>query len=580
MAYLAFYRMFRPDTLDKVVRQEHIVKILKNQIESGKIGHAYLFCGPRGTGKTSVAKIFARAINCEHPVNGSPCGRCAACRALSEGGNLDISEIDSASNNGVDEMRDLREKVQYPPVAGRYKVYIIDEVHMLTASAFNAVLKTLEEPPAHAVFILATTEPQKIPATILSRCMRFDFKLIPRADLEGLLKDVLGKVGKRFEDEAVSAIARAAAGSARDALSIADMCVSYSSGALTYADVNAVLGSADFYKIAEFCRLVLFEDAGGALSCAEEIFAGGKSAGVFIKDILSFLNGVAVAKMCRNAGEILSLPDEMFSAVSDISRSADGHRILRVTEIFVKAESDMRYAADPRVVLETAVMRAALPFADYNIDSLISRVSALEKRIEGAVPREGGSSEKERASRTQAVEQRQVGQMRTAAPDGVQTDFLHSGGKAEAFYAPEAEEIKAGARASERSKRPSLTEISTDPFAASSPAAAEPAAKRGGGSVLAELLRALRTTHKNAVLFTLCSDLGYALQDGKHVFTTDNETVYRAITRQDNAKLLGEILSGFGVLEYEVRLEGKDDPLSKAIDALKSNFGGTDINIK
>ena len=172
MAYLAFYRMFRPDTLDKVVRQEHIVKILKNQIESGKIGHAYLFCGPRGTGKTSVAKIFARAINCEHPVNGSPCGKCATCRALSEGSNLDISEIDAASNNGVDEMRDLREKVQYPPVAGKYKVYIIDEVHMLTASAFNAVLKTLEEPPAHAVFILATTEPQKIPATILSRCMR------------------------------------------------------------------------------------------------------------------------------------------------------------------------------------------------------------------------------------------------------------------------------------------------------------------------------------------------------------------------------------------------------------------------
>ena len=226
MAYLAFYRMFRPDTLDKVVRQEHIVKILKNQIESGKIGHAYLFCGPRGTGKTSVAKIFARAINCEHPVNGSPCGKCATCRALSEGSNLDISEIDAASNNGVDEMRDLREKVQYPPVAGKYKVYIIDEVHMLTASAFNAVLKTLEEPPAHAVFILATTEPQKIPATILSRCMRFDFKLIPQRDLEGLLKNIFAKVGKEYEDEAVAAIARAGAGSARDTLSIADMCVS------------------------------------------------------------------------------------------------------------------------------------------------------------------------------------------------------------------------------------------------------------------------------------------------------------------------------------------------------------------
>ena len=224
--YLAFYRTFRPATFDEVVRQEHIVRILKNQIASDKVGHAYLFCGPRGTGKTTLAKIFARAINCENPVNASPCGKCAACRALAAGSNLDISEIDAASNNGVDEMRDLREKVQYPPVAGKYKVYIIDEVHMLTQSAFNAVLKTLEEPPRHAVFILATTEPQKIPATILSRCMRFDFKLIPQRDLEELIKSVFQKTGKEYEDAAVSAIARAGAGSARDSLSIADMCAS------------------------------------------------------------------------------------------------------------------------------------------------------------------------------------------------------------------------------------------------------------------------------------------------------------------------------------------------------------------
>ena len=256
MAYLAFYRTFRPVSFDTVVRQEHIVRTLKNRIQSNKIGHAYLFCGPRGTGKTTLAKIFARAINCEHPVDGSPCGKCPTCRALADGANMDISEIDAASNNGVDEMRDLREKVQYPPVAGRYKVYIIDEVHMLTASAFNAVLKTLEEPPAHAVFILATTEPQKIPATILSRCMRFDFKLIPQKDLEGLVKSVLDKTGKEYEEEAVAAIARAGAGSARDSLSIADMCASYSTGKLTYEDVNAVLGSADFFTVAEIAESI------------------------------------------------------------------------------------------------------------------------------------------------------------------------------------------------------------------------------------------------------------------------------------------------------------------------------------
>lgn len=227
---------------------------------------------------------------------------------------------------------------------------------------------------------MATTEPQKIPATILSRCMRFDFKLIPQHDLEGLLKNILNKIGKEYEEEAVAAIARAGAGSARDTLSVADMCVSYSAGKLTYSDVNAVLGSADFYKIAEVVRLLLSEDSGGALSCAEEIFSGGKSAGVFVKDILNFLNNVAVAKMCKNAREILNLPDEMFSAVVAIAQS-DGHRILRATEIFVKAEGDMRYAADPRVVLETAILRCTLPAADYNIDSLISRVSVLEKKI-------------------------------------------------------------------------------------------------------------------------------------------------------------------------------------------------------
>ncbi|MBO5327927.1 MAG: DNA polymerase III subunit gamma/tau, partial [Clostridia bacterium] len=369
MAYLAFYRTFRPSTLSEVVRQEHVVKILTNQIETGKVGHAYLFCGPRGTGKTSVAKIFARAINCQTPVNGSPCGKCETCKALAKGNNLDITEIDAASNNGVDEMRDLREKVQYPPVAGKYKVYIIDEVHMLTASAFNAVLKTLEEPPRHAVFILATTEPQKIPATILSRCMRFDFKLIPQKDLEEHIKYVFDKTGKEYEEEAVAAIARAGAGSCRDSLSIADMCASYSQGKLTYEDVNAVLGSADFNKVAEIISHILNENAPSALSDVEYTLSTGKSVGVLIRDMLNLLNNVAIVKTCKNSREIVNLPVETYDKIKAIADGANGHKILRVTEILAKAETDMRYALNGRITLETAVLKCSMPESDYNIDA-------------------------------------------------------------------------------------------------------------------------------------------------------------------------------------------------------------------
>lgn len=246
MAYTSLYRKYRPDTFDKVIGQDHIVRTLKNQIAHGNVGHAYIFTGTRGTGKTSVAKIFARAVNCLSPLaDGSPCGKCENCVELASNSNFDILEIDAASNNSVDQIRELTDKIGFPPTVGKYKVYIVDEVHMLSKAAFNALLKTLEEPPSHAIFILATTEIHQIPATILSRCLRFDFRLVPNGVIAKRIRFIFDDIGVKYENEAVDLIASAGAGSVRDALSVADMCVSYCDSNVTYNGVLEVLGAAD-----------------------------------------------------------------------------------------------------------------------------------------------------------------------------------------------------------------------------------------------------------------------------------------------------------------------------------------------
>ena len=565
MSYLAFYRTFRPRTFDEVVRQEHIVRILKNQIATDKVGHAYLFCGPRGTGKTSLAKIFARAINCEHPVDGSPCGKCTACKALSEGSNLDVYEIDAASNNGVDEMRDLREKVQYPPVAGKYKVYIIDEVHMLTASAFNAVLKTLEEPPRHAIFILATTEPQKIPATILSRCMRFDFKLLPRKDLEELVKSVFNKTGKEFEDEAVTAIARAGAGSARDSLSIADMCASYSRGKLTYSDVNAVLGSAEYARVGKICGAILEENSSEALSAVEEILSTGKSVGVLIKDMLSFLNECTVVKVCRNAKEIVNLPEETYAEIERVASLADGHKLLRVTEILSAAENEMKYSSSARITLETAVFKSAIPLSDYNIDALIGKINALEQKIksgEYSLPaKQVPTAEKEAQPQEKpAVIQRTAQIEEKPAPVAKEKPVLVHDGEQNPFDATPAKEEAVQGALWENSGSTNQTDK---------------------GTVFAKFIKSLRTTRKNAVLFTLCMDLEHSFEGDKIVFTTDNDAVFKALNRNENSSYIAEVLAELGVYEHEIKYKSPEQSdYEKALEELRQNFSGTDIDIK
>ncbi len=379
----ALYRKYRPTVFGDVIGQDHIVRTLINQIEHDRVGHAYLFTGSRGTGKTTCAKIFARAVNCSAPVNGSPCGKCEACTALADASNLDIMEIDAASNNGVDDAREIRERVKYPPVCGKYKVYIIDEVHMLTGSAFNALLKTLEEPPAHAVFILATTEVHKLPATILSRCMRFDFRLVSVDKLTELIARVYDAEGKAYEPEAVRYIALAGQGSVRDALSVADMCFNYSDGKLTYADCLEVLGATDSGKMHALFDALASGDFGTALAGVDELARLGKSMSLIARDLTRYARDLLVAK--TGSVELINDTKENIAAMRAVADKCSVDMLVSIVRIFSEIDSELRYSVSPKIVLEVACVRAA-KLAVADIGALTERVLRLERAVENGVP--------------------------------------------------------------------------------------------------------------------------------------------------------------------------------------------------
>ena len=391
MGYQALYRRYRPARFEDFVGQEAVIKTLRSQIMSGRIAHAYLFCGTRGTGKTSTAKVFARAVNCEHPENGDPCGQCPTCKALAEENSLDILEIDAASNNGVDEIRDLREKVKYPPQTGRYRVYIIDEVHMLSQGAFNALLKTLEEPPAYVVFILATTEPQKLPATILSRCQRFDFGRIPAHQIIERLHVALQEGQIQAEDAALARIARAAEGGMRDAWSIMDMCLSYAQeedGGLTEELVLRVLGAADKSFLFAFADKLIDSDAAGALALIDEMMRKGREVQVFVRDVSAHLRALMLADICdeEQLSGLLEVTHEDAAEYIQQAKRTSHTRLMRMLDLFLASETDMKWAAQPRFALETAALRACAPEESLQVEALAARVDELERRLrEGVV---------------------------------------------------------------------------------------------------------------------------------------------------------------------------------------------------
>ena len=381
MAYQALYRQWRPTDFSSMVSQEAVVATLRNQITTGRIAHAYLFCGSRGTGKTSTAKIMARAINCEQPVNGDPCGQCESCRRLLAEESMDVMEIDAASNNGVDEIRDLRETVKYPPQHGKFKVYIIDEVHMLSASAFNALLKTLEEPPAHVCFILATTEPQKLPATILSRCQRFDFGRIPAHQIAGRLRQAVEGAQATATDNALHMIARAAEGGMRDALSILDMCLGYQND-VDEALVRNVLGTSDKSFLFRFVDALDMEDASTVLGMIDELMRKGREPMVFAKDVSQHLRALLMAKTC---------PDELPALLDITGEDAEEYiyqsenmtvtRLMKMLEFFMATETELRWASSPRIVLENTALKCCLRTVEADTAALNDRIAQLEKQV-------------------------------------------------------------------------------------------------------------------------------------------------------------------------------------------------------
>lgn len=387
MSYQALYRKFRPTEFEDVKGQEHIVTTLKNQIKADRIGHAYLFCGTRGTGKTTVAKIFAKAVNCEHPVDGSPCGECPSCRAIADGSSMNVIEIDAASNNGVDNIRQIREEVSYRPTEGKYKVYIIDEVHMLSTGAFNALLKTLEEPPSYVIFILATTEAHKIPITILSRCQRYDFHRISIDTIAARLSDLMLQEKVDVEEKAIRYVAKAGDGSMRDALSLLDQCIAFHLGeTLTYENVLEVLGAVDTEVFSRLLRQIIDKNVAAAISILDELVDEGRELGQLVSDFTWYLRNLLLIQSSDDMEEVLDMSQDSIDALKEEAKLISPEVLLRYIRIFSELGNQVRYASQKRIVIEIAIIKLCRPEMETDQTSIIDRLESLEQKMAQGVP--------------------------------------------------------------------------------------------------------------------------------------------------------------------------------------------------
>ncbi len=384
MSYVALYRKARPPVFDEVKGQDHVIKTLRNQVISDRLQHAYLFCGTRGTGKTSAAKILAKAVNCEHPVNGNPCNECASCRAIAAGSAMNVIEIDAASNNGVDNIREIVEEVRYRPAQGKYKVYIIDEVHMLSTGAFNALLKTLEEPPSYVIFILATTEVAKIPITILSRCQRYDFHRISADTIVDRMRELTEREGIGAEEKALRFIARAADGSMRDALSLLDRCFAFYAGEeITYEKALAALGAVDTDVYTELLGHIVRGDAGRSVFIFEKMIESGREVGQFVNDFIWYLrNLLLIGTSESEAEDVVDVAAEQREAMMKMAARVPSDTIMRYIRVLSELTNQLRNASNRRVLTEVALVKLTRPQMERTADSVLDRLRMVEEKLE------------------------------------------------------------------------------------------------------------------------------------------------------------------------------------------------------
>lgn len=382
MSYTALYRKWRSKTFDEVKGQEPITESFKNQIRTGRIGHAYLFCGTRGTGKTSVAKILARAVNCEHPVNGNPCNECASCKSILNESSMNVVEMDAASNNGVDDIRQIRDQVQYPPVDGRYKVYIIDEVHMLSQAAFNAFLKTLEEPPEYVIFVLATTEPNKIPITILSRCQRYDFRRISTETIAERLREISDSEHIDVSDEALSYIARTGDGSMRDSVSLLDQCAAFQfDRRIEYDDALDILGAVDTEVFSELVRSLAGKDIRKALKLISDMIEQGREISQFVGDFILYIRNMLLQATVDNIIGLVDMSKENLKRLKEDSKLLSIDELMRYIRILSELSNQMRYSSQKRILVEITLMKLAYPETDVSMEGVNARIQDIRKNM-------------------------------------------------------------------------------------------------------------------------------------------------------------------------------------------------------